>query len=216
MLIWVAGATVLVLASAAIAAGPIMSRVEQPKYEVVSRDGDYEIRAYAPMIIAQAEVQGARKPAIEEGFRIIGGYIFGANATSGKVAMTAPVEISGPGAMTAPVQQQATTPARARNETSSDRWSVSFVMPSNWSLDTLPPPVDSRIKLTPVPAQRMLALTFSGSYSDGILTEKTRELRDYAQQKGLTVSGAPLLAFYNPPWTLPMLRRNEVMLACSC
>ena len=204
MLIWVAGATVLVLASAAIAAGPIMSRVEQPKYEVVSRDGDYEIRAYAPMIIAQAEVQGARKPAIEEGFRIIGGYIFGANQAKAKIAMTAPV------------QQQATTPARARNETSSDRWSVSFVMPSNWSLDTLPPPVDSRIKLTPVPAQRMLALTFSGSYSDGILTEKTRELRDYAQQKGLTVSGAPLLAFYNPPWTLPMLRRNEVMLACSC
>ncbi|XUM22388.1 SOUL family heme-binding protein [Bradyrhizobium oligotrophicum S58] len=204
MLIWIAGATALVLAGAAIAAGPIMSRVEQPKYDVVSQDGDFEIRAYAPMIIAQADVQGARRPAIEEGFGIIASYIFGANQAKTKIAMTAPV------------QQQATALPSAGQETGSDRWSVSFVMPSSWSLESLPPPADSRIKLTPVPAQRMVALTFSGSYSDGILAEKTRELRDYVQRKGLTVSGAPLLAFYNPPWTLPMLRRNEVMLACSC
>ncbi|MGJ4948056.1 SOUL family heme-binding protein [Bradyrhizobium sp. HKCCYLS20291] len=204
MLIWIAGAAVLVVAGAAIAAGPIMSRVEQPKYDIVSRDGDFEIRAYAPMIIAQAEVQGARRPAIEEGFRIIAGYIFGANQGRMKIAMTAPVQ-----------QQAAALPA-AEDKTGSDRWSVSFVMPSSWSLETLPPPADGRIKLTQVPAQRMLALTFSGAYSDGILAEKTRELRDYAQRNGLAVSGAPLLAFYNPPWTLPMLRRNEVMLACSC
>ncbi|WP_315771606.1 MULTISPECIES: heme-binding protein [unclassified Bradyrhizobium] len=62
----------------------------------------------------------------------------------------------------------------------------------------------------------MVAITFSGSTSDGIIADKTRQLRDYAQRKGLTVTGSPLLAFYNPPWTLPMLRRNEVMLACSC
>ncbi|CAL79171.1 Putative heme-binding protein, SOUL family [Bradyrhizobium sp. ORS 278] len=203
MLIGLTGLVVLVLAGAAIAAGPLMSRVEHPKYDVVSRDGDYEIRAYAPMIIAQAEVQGARRPAIEEGFRIIGGYIFGANQGKAKIAMTAPV------------QQQAAAAAPA-DGVASDRWSVSFVMPSSWSLDTLPPPADARIKLTPLPAQRMLAITFSGSYSDGILADKTRELRDYAQRQGITVSGTPLLAFYNPPWTLPMLRRNEVMLACSC
>ncbi|WP_315768909.1 MULTISPECIES: heme-binding protein [unclassified Bradyrhizobium] len=203
-LIWLAGATVLVLAGAAIAAGPLMSRVEHPRYDVVSRDGDFEIRAYAPMIIAQAEVQGARKPAIEEGFRIIAGYIFGANRAKAKIAMTAPV------------QQQATALPTAGDETASDRWSVSFVMPSSWTLQKLPPPEDARIKLTAVPAQRMVALTFSGSTSDGIVAEKTRALRDYAQRKGLTVTGSPLLAFYNPPWTLPMLRRNEVMLACSC
>ncbi|NPU65794.1 heme-binding protein [Bradyrhizobium sp. 83012] len=204
MLVWSIGLVVLALAGAAIAAGPIMSRVEHPRYDVVRRDGAFEIRAYAPMIIAQAEVHGARKPAIEEGFRIIGGYIFGANQGKAKIAMTAPV------------QQQATVLTPAGNETGSDRWSVSFVMPSSWTLDTLPPPADGRIKLSPVPAQRMVALTFSGSYSDGILADKTRELRDYAQRQGLTVSGAPLLAFYNPPWTLPMLRRNEVMLACDC
>ncbi|WP_315718757.1 MULTISPECIES: heme-binding protein [unclassified Bradyrhizobium] len=202
MLVWSIGLVVLALAGAAIAAGPIMSRVEHPRYDVVRRDGAFEIRAYAPMIIAQAEVQGARKPAIEEGFRIIGGYIFGANQGKAKIAMTAPVQ-----------QQAATAPAEG---VGSDRWSVSFVMPSNWSLDTLPPPADARIKLTPLPAQRMIALTFSGSYSDGILADKTRELRDYAQSQGIIVSGAPLLAFYNPPWTLPMLRRNEIMLACSC
>ncbi|CCD96789.1 putative heme-binding protein, SOUL family [Bradyrhizobium sp. ORS 375] len=203
MLIGLTGLVVLVLAGAAIAAGPIMSRVEHPRYDVVKRDGEFEIRAYAPMIIAQADVQGARKAAIEEGFRIIGGYIFGANQAKAKIAMTAPV------------QQQAAV-ATPADGVAGDRWSVSFVMPSSWSLDTLPPPADSRIKLTPMPAQRMVAITFSGSYSDGILAEKTRELRDYAQRNGLAVTGTPLLAFYNPPWTLPMLRRNEVMLACRC
>ncbi|MGY4307007.1 hypothetical protein ACVIJ6_004250 [Bradyrhizobium sp. USDA 4369] len=204
MLIWLAGLAVLVIAGAAIAAGPLMSQVEHPKYDTVSRDGEFEIRAYAPMIIAEAEVQGARKPAIEEGFRIIGGYIFGANQGKMKIAMTAPVQ-----------QQAAASPAPG-DETGSDRWKVSFVMPSSWSLDTLPPPADTRIKLSSLPAQRMVAITFSGSYSDGIIAEKTRELRGYAQRKGLTVTGSPLLAFYNPPWTLPMLRRNEVMLACGC
>ncbi|MGC2775577.1 MAG: heme-binding protein [Bradyrhizobium sp.] len=205
MLLWLAGIVVLVLAGAAIAAGPIMSRVEHPKYDVVSRDGEFEIRAYAPMIIAEAEVQGTRKPAIEEGFRIVAGYIFGANQGKMKIAMTAPVQQQAAGATTAPA-----------DGIGSDRWLVSFVMPSDWSLDTLPPPTDTRIKLTAQPAQRMVAITFSGSISDGIIAEKTRELRDYAQRKGLTVSGAPLLAFYNPPWTLPMLRRNEVMLMCDC
>ncbi|WP_316227281.1 heme-binding protein [Bradyrhizobium sp. SZCCHNR1047] len=204
MLLWLTGIVVLALAGAAIAAGPIMSRVEQPKYDVVLRDGDFEIRAYAPMIIAQAEVQGARKPAIEEGFRIVGAYIFGANQAKAKIAMTAPV------------QQQASATIAPADGVASDRWSISFVMPSNWSLDTLPPPADARIKLTAQSAQRMVAITFSGSTSDGIIADKTHQLRDYAQRKGLTVTGSPLLAFYNPPWTLPMLRRNEVMLACSC
>ncbi|WP_315796434.1 heme-binding protein [Bradyrhizobium sp. SZCCHNRI3043] len=203
MLLWLTGIVVLALAGAAIAAGPIMSRVEHPRYDVVSRDGDFEIRAYAPMIIAQAEVQGARKPAIEEGFRIIADYIFGANRAKTKIAMTAPV------------QQQASAATAPDDGVASDRRSISFVMPSNWSLDTLPPPADARIKLTAQSAQRMVALTFSGSTSDGIIADKTRQLRDYAQRKGLTVTGSPLLAFYNPPWTLPMLRRNEVMLACS-
>ncbi|UFZ04135.1 heme-binding protein [Bradyrhizobium ontarionense] len=204
MLIWLAGIVVLVLAGAAIAAGPIMSRVEHPRYEVVSRDGEFEVRAYAPMIIAEADVHGARKPAIEEGFRIIAGYIFGANQGRMKIAMTAPV------------QQQASAASTTHDMTSSDRWTVSFVMPASWSLDILPPPADARIKLTALPAQRLVAITFAGSTSDGIIAEKTRELRDYVQRKGLTVTGTPLLAFYNPPWTLPMLRRNEVMLACSC
>ncbi len=202
MLIWLIAIVLLVLGLGGIAAGPLMSRVEHPKYEVVRRDGGFEIRAYAPIIVAKAEVRGARKPAIEEGFRIIAGYIFGGNQGKMKIAMTAPVQ-----------QQAASAPA---DEPASERWAVSFVMPASWTLDTLPTPTDSRIELRALPAQRMVAITFSGSYSDRIIAEKTRELRDYAQRQGLAVSGGPLLAFYNPPWTLPMLRRNEVMLACAC
>lgn len=144
------------------------------------------------MIAAETPTAGERRPAIEEGFRRIAGYIFGGNDEKSKIAMTAPV-----------VQQ-----ASGRGE-----WTVGFIMPSRWSLEALPKPGDSRVRLVPIPARRMIAITFSGTATTEVLDAKTRELRDYAAAKGLKVTGEPMLAFYNPPWTLPILRRNEVLLA---
>lgn len=198
-------ALLAILAVAAIAAGPIMSRVEEPKYAVVAQDGAIELRDYAEIVVAEAEVAGGRKPAIEEGFRLIAAYIFGANRPNTTIAMTAPVQqqASQKIAMTAPVIQQAVSP---------DRWTVRFVMPASWSLDTLPQPNDPRVTLHRQAARRMLAIRFSGLASDRLIAEKTAELRDYAKSRGLNITGDPLLAFYNPPWTLPFLRRNEIML----
>ena len=195
---------VAVLLIAAAAAGPIMSRVEQPGYMITMSDGAIEIRSYGPMIAAEAEVKGERKAAINEGFRLIAAYIFGANTPNAKIAMTAHVQqqSSQKIAMTAPVTQQ----------TAGDSWTVRFIMPSNWTLETLPAPNDARVTLEPVAAKRMLAIRFSGTASDELIRTKTDELRRYAAAKKLATVGEPLLAFYNPPWTLPFLRRNEVML----
>jgi len=195
---------VAILAIAAAAAGPIMSRVEQPDYKVTMTNGAIEIRSYGPMIAAEAEVKGERKAAINEGFRLIAAYIFGANKPNAKIAMTAPVQQQSAQkiAMTAPVTQQ----------TTGDSWTVRFIMPSSWTLETLPAPNDPRVTLKPVPAKRMLAIRFSGTASDSLIQSKTDELRRYAADKKLATTGEPLLAFYNPPWTLPFLRRNEVML----
>lgn len=194
MLLWIGLGVIVVAAGGAIAAGPIISRVEQPKYDVLESSGAIELRRYGPMIAAETPTVGAQRPAIEEGFRRVAGYIFGGNKDKSKIAMTAPV-----------VQQSS----------GSGGWTVGFIMPSEWSLDALPKPGDDRVRLVPVPARRMIAITFSGTASTDVLDAKTRELRDYAAAKGLKVTGEPVLAFYNPPWTLPILRRNEVMLALS-
>ena len=111
------GAIVLLVLVAAAAAGPIMSRVEQPDYQIEASNGGIEIRAYGPMIAAQAVVEGERKAAISEGFRLIAAYIFGANKPNAKIAMTAPVQQQRQTiAMTAPVTQQV----------SGNAWTVRF------------------------------------------------------------------------------------------
>jgi hypothetical protein len=188
---------------AAIGAGPVMSRVEQPEYKVTSTDGAVEVRSYGPMIAAEAVVTGERKAAINEGFRLIASYIFGANKQNSKIAMTAPVQQQRQTiAMTAPVTQQG----------AGDAWTVRFIMPKSSTIQTLPTPADERVNLRPVPARRLLAITFSGFASNEAIDKRIDELRRYATEHKLATTGEPLLAFYNPPWTLPFLRRNEVML----
>lgn len=123
----------------AIAAGPIMSDVETPNYEIVTSQDAIEIRQYEPMIIAEVQMNGKREDAIGDGFRLLADYIFGNNIANQDIAMTAPVEQqkSTKIAMTAPVQQQST----------GDDWQVSFVMPSEYTMDTLPTPVSERVTL---------------------------------------------------------------------
>jgi len=201
--VWALAGIAAVSLVSAFAAGSIMSRVEQPEYAVSTSDGPVETRSYGPMIAAEAEVRGERKAAINEGFRLIAAYIFGANRPNTRIAMTAPVQQQGSQkiAMTAPVTQQG----------NGSIWTVRFIMPGNWSLETLPVPDDARVTLKPVPAKRMLAIRFSGLAGDSVIAEKIDELRKYASGHNLAIVGEPLLAFYNPPWTLPFFRRNEVM-----
>lgn len=195
----IVGGVVLV----AVLWGPIMSNVEQPKYDVVLKDGAIEVRDYAPQIIAQVKVGGTRDEAISKGFKKVAGYIFGGNQKAESVAMTAPVlqTKSEKIAMTAPVTQQK----------EGSVWTVAFIMPSSYTMATLPKPEDADVQLMEVPAQRKVALRFSGFYGDEKLKQKTADLMAYVQTHNLTPVGEVTYAFYNPPWTLPPLRRNEVM-----
>ncbi len=187
----------------AAAVGPIMSDVEQAKYEVVKADGAIELRDYAPMIVAQVSVEGERKEAINKGFRLIADYIFGNNSASQKVAMTAPV-IQQPSekiAMTAPVIQQP----------DGNAWKVQFVMPASYTLKTLPKPNNKQVKLLEVEGKRFAAIRFSGRSTAESLEQRTDELNAYIKAEKLKTLSAPTYAFFNPPWTLPPFRRNEVM-----
>ncbi len=199
-------ALAVLLAIAAAAAGPLMSRVEHPDYKVAQSDGAIEIRDYPPMIAAETEVAGERTAAIGEGFRRIAAYIFGANAPRTKISMTAPVEQQKGTKidMTALVEQQGAG--------ADGTWRVRFIMPKSWTMETLPQPADDRVKLVPFPARRFAVVRFSGSAGERTLEEKTAELKRYLRDHNLTATGEPSYAFYNPPWTLPFFKRNEVMM----
>ena len=200
---WILGLLAVLLLGAALW-GPMASNVEQPKYTVAERSGDIEIRDYAPMIAAETEVTGDRREAIGKGFRIIADYIFGNNTASKKVAMTAPVTQQGSEkiAMTAPVTQQG----------NGQSWRVAFIMPSEYTMDTLPKPNNAAVELKQIPAKRFAVIRFSGMGRQESLDRHTKELEAFLQEKNLTPLSAPTFAFYNPPWTLPFLRRNEVLI----
>jgi effector-binding domain-containing protein len=179
-----------------------MSQVEHPKYTVLESQGEIEIRQYAPMIVAEVEVKGERMKALNEGFRLIANYIFGNNLSSKKVAMTAPVTQE-PGekiAMTAPVIQDG----------SGDSWKVRFVMPGQYALDSLPKPKNEAVRLISIPARKVAAIRFSGYNTDKNINTHREILIKYIEEHHLAVVGQSTTAFYNPPWTLPFLRRNEV------
>lgn len=185
--------------------GPIVSsKVEQPKYNVVESDADIEIRNYAPMIVAEVEFSGERNDALGRGFRAIADYIFGNNSSAQKVAMTAPVTQQGSEkiAMTAPVTQQG----------DGNAWTVRFVMPSSYTLENLPKPKNPAVKLKEIGGRRFAVIRFSGMAFEDSLNRHTEKLQDFVKAKNLDPLSAPTYAYYNPPWTLPFLRRNEVLI----
>jgi hypothetical protein len=184
---WI-GAVGLVAIGAA-SAGTFMSKVEQPAYAVLKSWGDVELREYPALIVAEVEAPGDRRQAINTGFRMIADYIFGNNASQRKVAMTAPV-----------TQQSA-----------GDLWKVRFVMPSGEDMETLPKPKNDAVKLIAQPGERFAAIRFSGLATDDAIDRNLGLLRERIGRQGLTIEGQPTLAFYNPPWTLPFLRRNEIL-----
>lgn len=187
-----------------VLAGPVMSNVEKPDYKVIQTEQNIEIRQYEPMIIAEVEVDGKREDAIRDGFRLIADYIFGNNTVQRDIAMTTPVQQqeSQKIAMTAPVQQQSTGRS----------WQISFVMPSKYSMETLPEPKNDRVRLKEILTKKFVVIEFSGTNSNENVTEHENQLMNYTEANQIKIIGSPKYAFYNAPWTLPFMRRNEVMI----
>lgn len=183
---------------------------EEPKFSLIEKSGDFELRLYKPMIVAETSVEGSLSEASKAGFRLIAGYIFGENksrqdSSPEKIAMTAPVTLEQSPqkiAMTAPVVV----------ESKDNRWRVHFVMPAGYTLTSLPIPNDSRVSLREIAEQKTAVIVFSGFAGEDKLKDKTAALFDWIKSKGLDVTSTPQLARYNPPWTLPFWRRNEVLI----
>ena len=187
-----------------VLAGPVMSNVEKPDYKVIQSEQNIEIRQYEPMIIAEVEVDGKREDAIRDGFRLIADYIFGNNTVEQNISMTAPVQQKENQkiAMTSPVQQQL----------AGKSWQISFVMPSKYNMDSLPVPNNNRVRLKEILTKKFVVIEFSGTNSNENVIEHENQLMNFIEANQINIIGSPKYAFYNAPWTLPFLRRNEVMI----
>jgi len=167
-------------------------QTEEPEFAVVSADADFELRDYPSLVVAEVSHSGSRERASGASFRRLAAYIFAQDRPAGGESI----------AMTAPVLQDETQPGE---------WRMRFVMPSKYTLDTLPPaPAD--IALTQVPARRMAAIRFSGNGSARDLALMEARLRDWMTGQGLMPAGEAEFAFYDAPMVPGPLRRNEVLI----
>ncbi|EEB77185.1 SOUL heme-binding protein [marine gamma proteobacterium HTCC2148] len=163
------------------------SDIEEPSWTLVDTVEKVELREYAPSI--QAVTQLDHSGQTSAGFQRLAGFIFGGNETGEKIAMTAPVEES----------LEANQPLMA------------FTLPSEYELEDLPEPADDSVQIQTVPGRTMAAIRFSGWATDGKVKRNTQQLIATLKQHGIESVGTPSLNQYNPPWTPPFLRRNEIM-----
>jgi effector-binding domain-containing protein len=196
-------AACLALGFALLVPVPAMA-IEEPAYRVVESAPPVEIREYAPFVVAETRVAGNFADVGNEGFRRLFGYISGENRAAAKIAMTAPVTQQAESvkiAMTAPVTQQAEGGA----------YRIAFVLPSQYTLATAPTPTNPGVRLAEVPARRVVAVRYSGTWSADNYREALEKLTAFAAQRGIRLVGEPVYARYDPPFMPWFLRRNEIL-----
>lgn len=190
---------------------------DEPSHVVVRTEGEFEIRDYPALVVARVRQTGPRDAAVGDGFGRLFNYITGANTGARDIAMTAPVitnpatpnpvitENPAPGAeiaMTAPVL---TTGDDAGG------WETVFVLPADMTLATAPQPTDPLVTLGEIPARRVAVIRFSGRLGGERAEAPRARLAAWLAAQGLAHAGDWQIAGYNPPWTLPPLRRNEIL-----
>ena len=181
---------------------------DEPDFNLILKEDKFEIREYASKIIAQVEVFGDFDDASSKGFTILADYIFGNNTSTdgnSRIEMTAPVEME-------PLAQKINITKPILTEGSDNNWIVSFIMPNEFTLETLPKPNNKSIKILSLPKEKYAVIVFSGLVRESSYLEKEKLLNQFIKEKKLKTSGEIKIARYNPPWTLPFFRRNELML----
>jgi hypothetical protein len=173
-----------------VALGGQAMAYETRDYDVIESDGDFEVREYGSIIVAETTVAGEFDQVGSEAFRILFAYISGENETGDSVAMTTPVT----------------------QEASQGSYRVTFMMPSTYTLETLPEPGDERVLLREEPANRFASVRYSGFWSQGRYDKNLQELRRWINERGMEATGEPVWARYDPPFMPWFLRTNEILI----
>jgi hypothetical protein len=179
--------------------------IEIPKYKVLKQQRPFELREYPKQILAETIVDGSLENAGNRAFNRLLRYITGQNQSRAKVAMTSPVEQTASGekiSMTAPVEQKKTR----------DKWAVGFIMPSTYTMESLPKPLDSDVELREVPPRQLAVVRYSGFWTKKSYNSKKESLEQWIAENNLNTLGEPVWARYNPPFTPWFLRRNEIQI----
>ena len=179
--------------------------VEILDYQVLEKDGSFNIRQYDDYWVVRTEIDGDYRESTSKGFRLLFNYISGKNKQQEKIAMTGPVIQQEKGekiAMTGPVIQKK----------KGKSWIIEFVLPSKYIRIQPPEPLDPEVSLAKIPGYRVAVLTYSGNLREEKYNTKIKELMKIVTQKGLQPIGEPFSAGYDPPWTIPFLKRNEVLI----
>ncbi len=197
--------SVLLMTSLMLAGCSVLGKrtANEPPYKVLSQDGEIEIRQYGEMIVAETVVEGSYGQTSGAAFSRLAGYIFGKNRAKQKLAMTAPV-------LQEPVSEKISMTAPVIQEKKGNAWVMSFVMPEGYRLETLPVPLDDAVKLRMLPGKKVGVIRYSGLHSEHNLRNFAEKLTGWLEKNGNRVLSGARSASYDPPWTLPFLRRNEV------
>ena len=186
-------------------AGETLMAIEEAKHQVILKDGPFELREYEPHILAEVEISGDMESASSQAFRPLFNYISGENRKQEKVAMTTPVaqeQASEKISMTTPVSQ----------ERKSDAWAISFMMPASYSMETIPTPTNSQVKIRQVPARKVATIRYSGFWDEKGYSSHKAKLESWIADQGLEIAGPAIWARFNAPYTPWFMRRNEVQI----
>lgn len=197
-LYWLALTSALFLA-------PQVHAIEEPEFTVVRTHSGFEVRDYAPYVVAEVTVPGPESDAGNQGFRILAAYIFGKNAGDQSIAMTAPVTQTAEPvkiAMTAPVTQNASVDGSG--------FVIRFTMPATYTLETLPQPLDEQIRLVAQPAARYAVYRFTGFWTQANYDKNLLKFQSLLDEQGQAPIGDPVYARYDPPYVPWFWRRNEI------
>jgi hypothetical protein len=194
----------MILAIGILTAGDAMA-IEKLAYRTIERDGPFELRLIEPHVVAETFVEGDFERVGNEGFRRLVSYIGGANRSQARISMTAPV-------VQEPASEKISMTAPVAQEKVGDRYRITFLMPSNYTLETLPQPTDTRIRLRAQPMRSVAAIRYSGFWSRSRYDDHERKLREWIDERGLEPISEPVWARYDPPFMPWFLRRNEILI----
>jgi hypothetical protein len=177
----------------------------EPPFKVLEKEGNIEVRQYGEMIFAETVVEGSYGQSSGQAFSRLAGYIFGKNRSKQKLSMTAPV-------LQEPASEKLSMTAPVIQEKKGSSWVMSFVMPEGSTLASLPVPLDPAVTFRDVPAKKVAVIRYSGLHSENNLHNYAAKLSAWLAKKGYRALSGPRAASYDPPWAIPMLRRNEVQI----
>jgi len=186
--------------------GTNLSALEEPKYSVLKKYENFEIRNYASYLVAEVDIEGSYNKTGNEAFRILAGYIFGDNQSSTKMNMTAPVESE---AIQPSERMNMTAPVFSNKNVNG--YTYRFVMESKYTQETLPVPNNSKIRITEIKDRVMAVISFSGRWSQKNFEKHEQILVNDLKNEGIGVASEAIYARYNAPFTPWFLRRNEIM-----